>query len=287
MRVDLKKMVLVWCVSVLVLGSAHVSFADAMTDMEAYFSQQESYSGLVDVPGRGKMRYYAQNDSLWRDLAYEKEDTSSRRPFRDSGCSPSAMAMAVASLIPEDQLSVISKYAKREYSLCSCSLNKARCTHSHTRYVLTSQRDFVRFLPLVFGDFAAGNNTLGVVSRSSAVGTGSAYLAQIAKVYGLSFRTTNDYLEVRNLVGKKDTAVVALAGKHGAFTTTGHYIFLASKDKDNMYILDPMLRKNYRGYPKGSKLTVIQPGLVSMKHKDNGIADFSGFIVLETKTQKK
>ena len=287
MRVHLKKLVLVWCVSVLVLGNAHVSFADAMTDVEAFFSAQESYSRMIDVPGRGLMRYYAQNDSLWGDLAYEKEDTSSRRPFRDSGCSPSSLAMAVASLIPEESLSVISRYAKREYSLCSCSINKARCTHSHTRYLLTTPRDFARFLPLVFGDFAAGNNTLGVVSRSSAVGTGGAYIAQIAKVYGLNLRTLKNYQDARKLVGKKNTAVIALAGRHGAFTTTGHYIFFAAKDKDNMYILDPMLRKNYRGYPKGSKLKVIQPGLVAMRHKDNGIADFSSFIILEKKASEK
>lgn len=282
MRVTLRKTVLALCVFALILGCAHVSFADAMTDMEAYFSQEEGYSGLVEVPGFGEMRYYAQNDPLWRDLIYEKEDThASSRPFRDSGCSPTALAMAVANLVSADELSVIRQYAKHDFALCSCSVNKGRCTHSHTRYVISSQRDYERFLPLIFGDFAAGNNTLGVVSRSTAVGTGSAYLEKIAQVYGLSIRFVNDYSEAVELVGTKNASVMALAGKNGVFTTVGHYMYLAGKDGENLFIFDPLLRKNYRAYTNWSKVEVLQPGLVSMRHKDFWAAKFSYFIVLE------
>ena len=281
MRGLFRKTALVLCAAVLLTGYAHVSFADAMTDMEAFFSRKESLSGMMDVPGKGPMRYYAQNDELWGALCYEKENTNTRRPFRDSGCSPSSLAMAVAALIPAEELPKIGNYAKTPYSLCSCSLTKARCTHSHTRYVLTSQRDYERFLPLVFGDFAIGNNQQGVVSRASAAGTGTAYLGKIAEIYGLNMRTLTNYRDVKDLVTRKDVAVVALAGKGGAFTTTGHYVFLAGADDEFLYVFDPMLRTDYHGYKNGSKLQVVKPGLVALKHIHNSAAQFGSFIVFE------
>lgn len=277
----LRKAFYLFCILALLAGSSHIALADSMTDVEAFFSREESPSGIIEVPGRGPMRYYAQNDTLWGGLIYEKENTGTKRPFRDSGCSPTALAMAVASIVPAEELSRISDYAKRAYSLCSCSLNKARCTHNHTRYVLTTQRDFERFLPLVFGDFATGNNIRGVISRATSPGTASAYLSHIAAVYGLTMRIETSYDKAREFVGKDNSAVVVLAGRSSAFTTIGHYMFLAGQDDEYMYILDPLCRKSYTKYPYGSKLKVLQPGLVRMKHLNYAIGDFGSFIVLE------
>ncbi|MBQ9262616.1 MAG: hypothetical protein IJ189_00210 [Clostridia bacterium] len=280
MRNFLRLFTLMLCVLVLTLGYAHVSFADGMTDMEAFFSKPEGSSGLIDVPGKGSMRYYAQNDSLWGSITYEREDTNTRRPFRDSGCSPTALAMAVASLVPEEKLSLISVQARREYSLCSCSVNKARCNHSHTRYVLTSQRDYVRFLPLVFGDYATGNNASGNSSRGIAAGTGTGYIKDLIKIYGLTMEFANDYASARKAI-RAGKAVVGLAGRGGAFTNQGHYIFLANADDEQVYILDPLCRTTYAGYNQGNKVNLIQPGLVSLKHEDIGAAKFSNFIIID------
>ena len=72
---------LIMCV--FLMGSAHVSFADDLTFTEAYFTQPEEYSGFIVVPGKGPMRYSAQNDPLWGSLAYESSGVQKRRPFRD------------------------------------------------------------------------------------------------------------------------------------------------------------------------------------------------------------
>ena len=266
------------CMCVFLVGSAHASFADEMTLTEAFFTQPEQYSGLVEVPGKGMMRYYAQNDPLWGGLTYERSETPSARPFRDGGCGPTAGAMAVANLIPEEQLSRIASAARQEYSLCPCSLNKGKCIHHHARYVLTSQRDFVRFLPLVFGDFATGNNRAGVHSRGESQGTGTGFLYEIANVYGITITATADYNEAIRALQSGDT-VVGHASRGGALTNTGHYLLLAHIDSERLYILDPLCRTDYAGYSDGRKVEIIQPGLIALTHENVKAANMGMFMI--------
>ena len=100
MRVFLKGLSLL-CMCAVLMGSARLSFADEYLQVEARFTEREGYSGIKQVPGMGEMRYYAQNDPLWALLCYEKNNVPKRRPFRDSGCNPTALAMAIAYLVPE------------------------------------------------------------------------------------------------------------------------------------------------------------------------------------------
>ena len=280
MRVFLNKMtLLLLSVCVFFAENAHVVFADKLTQMEAYFTQPEGYSGWMEVPGRGSMRYYAQNDPLWSGLTYERGDTTTWRPFRDSGCGPAAGAMAVANLLTDGEFSIIAAYAKQPYSLCSCSVNRARCSKSHARYILTSERDFQRFLPLVFGDYATGNNIKGSYSRSGAVGTSTGFLWEIADIYGLTLSTTNSYQEALQALqdGKQ---VVALAGAGGAFTDSGHYVLLAHVDDEKLFILDPLARTEYKT-TNGKKIEILQPGLVALTHANVKFAQFHSFIVFD------
>ena len=278
MRVFLKKMSLLLCTCVFLMESAHVCFADNLMVVEAFFSKPEEYSRFIDVPGKGLMRYYAQNDPLWAALCYERENSQQRRPFRDSGCSPSALAMAVASLVDEEKLPAIGSFARKNYSLCPCSLNQERCNKNHMRYYLTSQRDYVRFLPLVIGDFATGNNSFGIYSRGEAVGTSVNYIRYVAEVYGLSLSSTSKLSEALEAV-QNGCAVVVLASKGGAFTNTGHYVFLASADEERVYILDPLYRESYKtNY--ASKLEIIEPGLVALTMGNVSAARFGTFYIL-------
>ena len=272
-------MALLFCMCVLLMENAHVCFADNLTLMEAYFTNPEGYSGMVEVPGKGMMRYYAQNDPLWGALCYEKEDVQGRRPFRDSGCCPTAAAMAVAALVPTEELSRVSGYAKKPFSLCSCSLNQGKCNRRHSRYYLTSDRDFERFLPLVFGAYAAGNNMNGTYSRSIIIGTSTSFLKEIAAIYGLRLRVTDNYSEAVDAM-KRGAAVMAHSGKGGCFTDTGHYIFLAHIDDERLYILDPLCREVYKTN-QAKKLEIIQPGLVALTHENVRAAQLTSFLIFE------
>ena len=277
MRVCIRKMAALLCVFILLVGNAHVCFADDLTDTEAFFTRPEEYSGWVEVPGVGQVRYYAQNDPLWGGLCYEKAGTKTNRPCRDSACGPASAAMAVSKLIAAEDLPLIAQYAKQEYSLCPCSVNAARCKMHHARYILTTVRDYERFLPLVFADFATGNNIYGAISRNEAAGTGTGFIQHIAKIYGLQLTFTDDYQRAVEAL-KNGDAVVASASKGGAFTNTGHYVYLAGIDDTRLYILDPLCRTEYKTKP-GKKLEIIRPGLVALTHENVGAAALGGFII--------
>lgn len=273
-----KTMLILMVICVFLAGGAPFSCADTLLSTEAFFAGRESVSGLVEVPGRGQMRYYAQNDALWGGLIYENPDVKSSRPFRDSGCGPTAIAMAVVQLVPPERLSSISRLAKRSYSLCACSVNKGHCSQAHARYILTSQQDFVRFLPLVLGDYATGNNTLGQVTRNANVGTSNALGQNIAQAYNLHYRITKSYEEAVTAL-QSGSAVVALASRGSVFTNTGHYVLLAWVDADYLYVLDPLCREEYKTN-NSRKLNILQPGLVSLANEDvSGAAKFSSFMI--------
>ena len=266
------------CMCVFLTGNAHVSFADDLTLTEAYFTQPETYSGMIEVPGKGPMRYYAQNDPLWTDLAYEQSTTKARRPFGDGGCGPTAGAMAIANLVPEEELSRIGQYAKKEYSLCPCSITKEKCIHAyHARYILSSQRDYVRFLPLVLADFAIGNNTFGVYGRTADKGTNAGFLYQVAKAYGVSILATTDKDLAAQALEYGDT-VVGHASRGGAFTNTGHYVLIANMDDQFVYVLDPLYRETYKTN-QSSKLNILQPGLVAIPHQDYSASGIGSYMI--------
>lgn len=278
MRVAIRMAAAALCICFLLIGGAHFCFADELTDIEAFFADAETFSGLVDVPGKGLTRYYAQNDGLWGKLIYEAPYVDRHRSFRDSGCCPAAVAMAVAELIPEERLREISAYANTPYSLCSCSLNAGHCVSNHPRYFLTSDRDFVRFLPLVIGDVATGNNIWRYQGRSSNVGTATGFIKAVAQAYGLEYVFVNSFEEVKAAISREDQAVVALAGHGGCFTDTGHYIFLPAVDENNLYVLDPLCRTEYRT-TKGNRVHILQPGLVYVELSDLKYVLFSNFII--------
>lgn len=281
MRISFKRTCCCMLICMMVWGSAHFALADQVLAQEMYFAHAESVSGLFEVPGVDeKVRYYAQNDALWADFTYEQKKSTKWRPFRDSACSPCSLAMAVARLVPDEELLKIADYAKTSYSLCSCSINKGACERHLFRYMLTSERDFVRFLPLVLADFATGNNIWGVNSRSENAGTGTGYIAKVCEVYGLEHTFTDKYQDALDALKDENKAVFALAASGGCFTNVGHYVYLAHADDEKLYVLDPLCRETYEHCKYYSRLTILQPGLVSLNHESVSAARFSNFIIL-------
>lgn len=265
------------CLSAVMLLSCASVRADRMLETERFFMREPEYSRIIDVPGRGDTYFYAQNDPLWGGLIYEQAHAIQKRPFRDSGCNPTAAAMALRIVLDDKEIVRITDAAKRPYALCTCSINSAACIWKHDRYPLNAPKDIVKFLPLILGDFATGNNTMATQSRNNAVGTGTGYLHKVAEVYGLNITFTTNFQQAHEavLAGK---GVMTHVGSGGAFTGTGHYVLFAWAEGDTVYFLDPLLRKQYTN-DKRKKLVILEPGLVSIQTSDLSYAAASNYII--------
>ncbi len=265
------------CFSAVMLLSRAPCRADRMLEVETFFMRDAEYSREIDVPGRGKMVYYAQNDPLWGNLIYEQANADKKRPFRDSGCNPTAAAMALRVVLTDGEIVPIAGHAKRPYALCTCSINSVACIWKHDRYCLNAEKDIVKFLPLILGDFATGNNDMATQSRSAATGTGTGYLRKIAEALNVGILFTTDFETARDAV-LAGRGVMAHVAAGGAFTNTGHYVLFAWADGDTLYFLDPLLREEYTT-DKRKKLAVVEPGLVSIKTGELRYVAASNYII--------
>ena len=225
---------------------------------EAY--QRSTLQRRVYLPdGKGPFQYYAQNDPIWRKTIYEVRRPESIRLFGDGGCNPTSLAMVVASLVPTERLNLISAStaAGRDFALCSCSVNGFNCQkhykdRNHDVGKPKSGEDFRAVLPLVFGDFATGNNPEKTIyrvplSKNSGGGTSSDMFLPIAELYGLRYRPTQQLTDVLMTLDRGGMAIALCSGNSQIFSgSKGHYIVIAGHDDDYIYILDPYVRDVYK-----------------------------------------
>ena len=233
----------------------------------------ESVSGMVDAGPAGELMYYAQNDPVYADMRYESALRSdSYRDFGGGGCGPTAMAIIVANLVEKEDLPLIGQHAKTELGnlFCACSVNRVYCDHTHVPYPLKTADEYLRYLPVAMGDFAAGNNEYDLVARRvKNQGTNIVFTDYITEIYGLA-RTPVSTLDeafalVRENPGEGLVLVSALAGS--AMTNSSHFIVLTGVDDEYFYMLDPMYRtaEKYKSTDKRRVIDVVQPGVVRVK----------------------
>ena len=230
----------------------------------------ETVSGYVDAGPAGEMMYYAQNGPLFGEMRYESAMRSgSYRDFGGGGCGPTAMAIIVANLVEAEELPLIGQHAKTELGnvFCPCSVNRIYCDHTHMPYRMETPEEYLRYLPVAMGDFAAGNNEWDMVARrTKSQGTNIAFTDYVAEVYGLTKTplTTLDeaFALVRENTGEGFVLVSALAGS--AMTNSSHFIVLTGVDDEYFYMLDPMYRtpEQYKTTDKRRVIEVLQPGVV-------------------------
>ena len=220
---------------------------ESVSVMKMEMDALEGTSRTVNVPGRGEMQYYAQNDPVWAAMRYEARKSKQARPFGQGGCGPTSMAMAIANLVPEESLGGISAYARVEngYTFCTCSVNQYFCNHRHAQYKLETPAEFRRYLPLAIASFATGNNIWGETSRGDGGGTNTAFMKRVTEAYGLYFTLTKDRELALSALADGAMVIASTGGKASPFTGGGHYLTLASVYEGRLYILDPYLKADY------------------------------------------
>lgn len=255
---------------------------DSVTVTKMAMDKAQLIGGWRDVPGRGLMMTYAQNDPLWTDMKYENRESNRKRGFGEGGCGPTSVAMAIVNLVPKDRLGDIFGYAKSSagYTFCQCSVNQYFCNKLHAPYQIQQPEEYLRYYPLVMASFATGNNLWGQVSRGTNAGTNLSFLKKVAWLYKLDLSVTYDAQEALTAVKGGALAIVSLGGSN-PFTGGGHYVVLASVDDQNLYVLDPYRKDGYDDTDKQHILTSLSPGVVAVRLENERALSMSTFYILQ------
>lgn len=238
--------------------------------VKAEMDERKTRNGYFTVEGVGTWMVYGQNDPVWNRLIFETANSSRRRPFGDGGCGPTAIAMAIANLVEKEELSRIADYSASMYGyrFCPCSVNENFCSGLHQRYNLKTTDEYLRYFPLVVGNFAAGNNILGVQGRRDSWGTNMSYLEAICGIYDISVTSTTDKAEGIRFLQEKRGMAVSCTVASSPFTGSSHFITLAGADEEYLYVLDPLRRDSYGDLDPYGLLEILTPGLVRVHLKD-------------------
>lgn len=242
-------------------------------------------SGWVEYENAGRWLVYGQNDPLWRRMVFEAPGSGKNRPFGDGGCGPTSIAIAIANLVPKQDLPKLDFFALPEengYGFCTCCINDRRCDFEHTPYRLTTPDDYLRYLPLAVADFSMGNNIFGVSGRlPSGYGTNMNYLEAICSVYGITVtRAESREQAVEALRRPNVMAVTCASGHYTPFTRNSHFLTLAAADDEYVYVLDPILRDTYADLDTYGIVDFISPGLVRVKIADLDVCHFTPVYLL-------
>lgn len=242
----------------------------------------KSVSGYATAEGVGTWMIYGQNDPLWNRMIFEVAGSSRHRPFGDGGCGPTAIAMAIANLVPAEKLPRLNDYATQPlgYVFCPCGIDDRWCDLGHVPYQMNTTEDFLRYFPLAVGSFAMGNNTFGVQGRYDSYGTNMNYLNAICSVYGISVKPVRTLDEALPYLRRKDTMAVCCVSGYTPFTRNSHFMALARVTNEHLYVLDPLRRESYGDMDPKGIVEIITPGLVRVKLEDAPQCHFSGIYLL-------
>ena len=233
-----------------------------------------SQNGMIRLPGRGQAVVYAQNDSQWSGFRFETPGSGKKRPFEDGGAGPTAVAMAVAALVPQEELPRLGGYAgaSEGFTFCACSANRYYCNRLHAQYQIQSPEEYLRYLPMAMADFASGNNMWNLSCRDQSSGTNLRFIEYVAGAYGLSLRASPHLSDALEALGQ-GAVVVAATNRTNAFSKGGHYVVLAAADDQFVYVLDPFRRDGYRATDREGSVELVAPGVSRVWR---GIADRLG-----------
>lgn len=234
----------------------------------AAYDRIPARSGQVHTDALGDVMVYFQDDEPWALMRYESAMTSVYRRFGGGGCGPTAAAMAIANLVDMADLPVLAQYSADGLGtlFCSCSVNRVYCNHLHVPYHLVTAEQYLRYLPVIIADFAAGNNQWNINSRpTNSRGSNMKFLEPLCEAYGLELTRGVDIQDaLAHLKGKTGQAMaVCCALRGGPFTNTSHYVVVAGVDEEYFYVLDPLYREAYED--EKTIDAVLAPGVVRIR----------------------
>lgn len=224
----------------------------------------------IEVPGRGKLMYYAQNDPVWARMIYASRKSDKRRTFGAGGCAPTSMAMVLANMVDPEYYWWLNYYSGLDTGLlfCTHSVNQYFCNHTHAQYRLQSAEEFRRYMPVAVASYATGNNLRGIRARGNSKGTSSVLFGQLAQDFGLQMTVGKDRDTLLENLRQGGLSVVNTGGSYTPYTGGGHYMVAVSADDEYIYIFDPYMKNSYRNTDKRHVIEMLEPGLIRVKIAD-------------------
>ena len=254
--------------------------------VKAELDSRETTSGLKQVWDLGEFIVYAQNDPIWDRMQYESERNPIYRVFGDGGCGPTAAAIALANLVDAEDLPKIRQSALNGMGtlMCPCSVNRISCSHTHAPYLISSVDEYVRYLPVVMGDFAAGNNVQGIISRHvGSPGSSMNFVNVLCELFGIGRIEVADFNEgleqMRGHTGERMMICYALF--NSPYTNTSHYVVVVGVDDEYFYVLDPLFRDSYAATDERELLEVMDKGVTRIRLDQSHYADLSPVYIME------
>ena len=249
----------------------------------------ETLNGPAQVGPLGTMMVYAQNDPIWDRMRYESSRNSTYRVFGGGGCGPTAAAIAIANLVPKERLPELASFTKDGLGalMCSCSVNRVYCNRIHVPYRIQTADEYLRYLPVVMADLAAGNNIWKTLwRRTGSTGSNVGFLEYICDLFDLeriSVKNLTDGLEM--LKGKAGKGLlVCTALRKSPFTNSSHFLVVAGVDDTYFYVLDPLRRDDYSSTDKrGLVDEILAPGVVRIELSRYGASDLTPVYYIERK----
>lgn len=232
-----------------------------------YMDNHISFNKIFNYKSLHNIVLYAQNDPLWARRIYESESSQKQRPFGDGGCGPTAIANAIANIVPKENLNKLKDFSrqKKGYSFCFCSVNEYKCSRNHIKYNISSNDEYFRYLPLVMASISTGNNAYGLIGRSEEYGSSLLYMNKLCSMLNIDLTRTDSITDTLEAIKNPDTVAIATVSR--PFTQGSHYIVLLSSDSDNLYIIDSLRRSKYP-LDKANVIKCITPGLIKVKKSD-------------------
>lgn len=243
---------------------------------------KKSHNKIVSYKGLKDIVLYAQNDKLWANNKYENCFSSKKRPFRDGGCGPTAVANGLANILDKKDLPKINKISKdgQGFMFYNNSVNDNYNNDELLPYKLETEDEFFRYFPLAVAGVSTGNNTWRICGRSEKYGSRLTYLNNLCNIFGVKYYKESNRDKVIEKIKADNTVAIATVTSR-PFTSRSHYLVLLGADDEYLYVIDSFRRENYDKNGYNGILNVITPGLVAIKLEDVPRCSFKSIYIMQ------
>lgn len=227
---------------------------------EQKLKQSKSYTKVLNVQGREGILYFAQNSPEWQYLQFSEVDNNKDKFFGQTSCIVTTLSIALANLVPQEELSKIEKISKGPFRVDTISTTKVKGLKPQYRFTIERDEDYLRFFPLVLANWASGNNTKSINENQSTF-----FYKILFDFYGINHVQTKDINESFKAIDEGGIVITSSGGVASPISKRGHYFLMVNYDDEYVYFVDPYVRS--KPYPDTKRIVEkVSDGIIKVKH---------------------